>query len=118
MTRRHDGEIPELFDTNNVTDTPEHWAKLAERITAHVTLGANSVEWLARSRAGWIGAFSILAASVVLLLSTPRPDWRDSTHDEWTWALVPENNAARMLLQRDGPPRIESVVFVVRGEAR
>jgi hypothetical protein len=110
----HDEQAPELFDTSKVTDTPEHWAAFAERIAERAVQPPGSVEWLARSRAGWIGALAVLAASVVVLITSLSRERRNSTTDEWTRALVPEDSAARMVLLADGPPRLESLLLSVR----
>ena len=112
------GELPELFDTSSVTDTPEHWAALAERIAARATRPPNGVEWLARSRVVWIGALSLLAACVVFLATTAPPESRNATRDEWTRALVPKDTAARVVLASDRPPPLELLLFSMRGQAR
>lgn len=113
-----DREIPKLSDTSKLADTPEYWATLADRVTAHATHTSTSVEWLARSRAGWIGALAVLAASIVILASMSARQKRDSADDAWTRALVPETNTARVVLTAEGPPRIESLLFLSRSEAR
>ena len=111
-------EPHELFDTSEVTDTPEHWAALAERIAARATRPPNGVEWLAGSRVAWIAAFSLLAACVVFLATTSPPGSRSSTRDEWTRALVPKDTAARVVLASDRPPALELLLLSMPGQAR
>src|SRR5262249_62159077 len=78
MTSSHESEIPGLFDTSKVADTPEHWARLAERITAHATRSENGVQWLARSRMGGVPGGPILRGAVVVLFFAPRAETRRS----------------------------------------
>ena len=107
-----------FFDTSKLADTPEHWAAFAERIAQRAVPPPTSVEWLARSRAGWIGALSVLAASIVVIATTSSRETRNSTSEEWRRALMPDDGAARIVLVADGPPRLESLLFSVRRDTR
>lgn len=116
---KHDRQAPEMFfDTSKLADTPENWAVLAERITDRAVQPPTGVEWLASSRAGWIGALSVLAASIVVLVTISLRERRSAMTEEWTRALVPKDSAAQVVLLPDGPPRLESLLFPVRRDAR
>ena len=110
--------MTDLFDTSNVTDTPEYWASLSDRTAARAVGATSGVEWLARSRAGWIGAYTMLAASIVFLVFATSRNASSSSRDEWSGALAPSGDVARAMLTRAGPPRVESLVFPSRVEAR
>src|SRR5215472_17929043 len=108
-----DSEMPmhELFDTRELTDTPEHWASLAERIAPRAIRASNGIEWLAHSHTGWMGACVLLAASVALLVFGPSPSTAPPAQDEWIGALIPRGGVAKAMLARDEPPSLGSLVF-------
>ena len=113
----HDRE-PEFFDTHEVPDTPEHWDAFAERVARNISKPASSVEWLARSRAGWVGGLVALAASVVFLVAAQTSEKPQAAADEWTRALSPSDSVARIVLVSNRPPRLEALLFSQRAEKR
>jgi hypothetical protein len=108
----------ELFDTSELTDTPEHWALLAERIAPRAIRTSNGIAWLAHSRAGWMGASAMLAASIVFLVFAPSPSTARSLKDEWICALTARSAVAKAMLADDEPPSLGSLAFPSIAEPR
>lgn len=105
--------MPDLFDTSEVRDDPDHWDALAVRVAAHAAreAEASAFEWLAGSRAGWVAA-SVLAAAALALIAAPR-DKRSvagSIGAQWAGALAPADDVGRAMVLRDGPPAIAALL--------
>src|SRR5215831_6176926 len=108
----------ELGDAREITDTPEHWASLAERIASRAIRASNGIEWLAHSRTGWMAACVVLAASIGFVVSEPSRSTASLRQDEWIGALTPRGETAQAMLTRDQPPSLGSLAFPSSAEAR
>lgn len=105
--------MSDLFDTAQVRDDPGHWDALADRITANAARGSkgSGFDWLARSRAGWVAASLLLAASLSFMVLSDEDSSAASLGAEWAQALAPADDVGKAIVLRDGPPAIGALLL-------
>lgn len=104
------------FDTTHIPDDARQWNALAERIAATAALRSKSgsLEWLATSRAGWVGA-SLLLVAALAMMNPAESSPEQSVRGQWAEALAPADDVGKAILSRDSPPEIAALVL---GEPR
>lgn len=96
--------MPELFDTTNIHDEPEHWDDLAARVSARALRAApdSVVDWLSSARTAWTAM--VIAAATVAMVIWPVPSRSEQLRIEWTPAFAPSDNTGRLMTVGDQPP--------------
>jgi hypothetical protein len=107
--------MSELFDTRGVSDDPEHWDALAERVAheaarrSHATRNAGAGS-LAASRVGLIAASLLLAASLAFLTMS----WRQGAPRSATLlgqVLAPSDDVGRAIVLTGRPPALAALLL-------
>ena len=100
--------MSDLFDTTSVRDHPQAWDALAERVVANATREwrSSGFEWLAHSRAAWVGGPLLLAGAMLFMASRVESSSTRSPSGEWSQALMPTDEMGKAISLPDGPPAI------------
>ena len=108
--------MSELFDTRSVADEPAHWDALALRVAENAAResGRGTFGWLAQSRAGWIAASLLLAASLFSIAWTSR-DAAKTGGSEWVEVVAPGDDVGRQMAVSETPPAVSSLLVQTRG---
>lgn len=105
--------MPDLFETTQIPDDPEHWDALAERIAA-TAVDRSSVDglyWLASSRVGWLAASLLVAAVLAFVVGPGRDSSATNVSVNWAQALAPADKIGRTIVSRDDPPAIGALLI-------
>jgi hypothetical protein len=104
---------PDPSETTQVRDSAEHWDALAQRIAATAVRASRpgGVDWLARSRAGWVAASLLLAVGLWLASLPPETSSPARVRDEWAGLLAPPDDVGQAIVARDGPPSIGALLL-------
>lgn len=108
--------MSDLFDTTSVRDDPVDWDALAQRVAAnaaHESRGG-AFEWLAQSRAGWIAASLLLAASLFAMARASK-DPAKTGGSEWVEVVAPGDDVGRQMAVSETPPAVSSLLVQTRG---
>jgi hypothetical protein len=105
--------MADLFDTRSIRDDPRHWDALAQRIAtrARRESAPNGVEWLARSRIGWVAASLLLAAAVAIervWLATPS---RAAVGAAWIESLGPGDELGKAMTSLQRSPTLATLLL-------
>ena len=105
--------MTDYFDTGRISDAPEYWDALADRVAAHAARKGSEggVGWLARSRAGWIAAVLLLATALSAIALPDDSEAARSLRTEWASAFAPQDEMARAMVLRDEPPAIAALLL-------
>ena len=108
--------MPELFDTRGVRDDPTHWDAFALRVAQNAARGPGrgAFEWLAQSRAGWIAASLLVAASLFSMAWASR-NARTTGGFEWVEVVAPGDDVGRQMAVSETPPAVSSLLVPTRG---
>jgi len=108
--------MPDLFDTSQIRDDPEHWDRMAEQVAARAThaarLGPGSgVDWLARSHTGWVAASLLLAAALAFMVWPARKGTAANRGTEWADVLTPADDVGKAMTSWQRPPAIGALLL-------
>ena len=105
------------FDRTEGRDDAGYWDALAERVAANAARESreNGLDWLARSRTGWIAASLLLVAALTFLMLPAETSAARSLGRAWAQALAPADDVGKAIILRDSPPAIGALLLAVGG---
>ena len=111
---------PDLRDTAQMHDDPEHWDALAERIATAAARASRQggLNWLASSRAGWVVVCILMVTALTLSMLPVEPSAQRSERAPWAEMLAPSDEVGRAIAVLDDPPPIGALLLDQTRERR